>query len=209
MAVATNAFYLAGAPYGGVLGTLINAYGSEIVPEGSPAIIYGQGTPGAIPPFTLVNKGSLYMELNATDNNPSLLHHEARHESDAARDDERPAFHRYTCPRAGIAAHEDLAAAHGAPHRGAHAARRHDRPAHQIVAQRPARVSPDGDAGSIHQTGAEIADAAFEGDVAGGEYADGQVVSGLGIEHPDLLGAIGRQRLDLEIQFASGQSAGV
>ena len=41
-------------------------------PEASPAWLWGQGTPAAIAPFTTVNKGSLYSEVNATDDNPNL-----------------------------------------------------------------------------------------------------------------------------------------
>lgn len=43
-----------------------------LLPEGSPAILWGQGTPAAIPPFTTVNKGSLYMEVNAADDVQNL-----------------------------------------------------------------------------------------------------------------------------------------
>ena len=41
-------------------------------PENSPAWLWGQGTPAAIAPFTTVNKGSLYSEVNASDDNPHL-----------------------------------------------------------------------------------------------------------------------------------------
>jgi len=38
-----------------------------MAPETPPGIIWGQGTPAAVEPFTIVNKGSLYMEVNGTD----------------------------------------------------------------------------------------------------------------------------------------------
>jgi hypothetical protein len=38
-----------------------------MLPENSPAWLWGQGTPSAIAPFTTVNKGSFYSEVNATD----------------------------------------------------------------------------------------------------------------------------------------------
>ena len=41
-------------------------------PESAPAWLWGQGTPGAIAPFTVVNKGSLYSEVNSTDDDPNL-----------------------------------------------------------------------------------------------------------------------------------------
>ena len=41
-------------------------------PESAPAWLWGQGTPAAIAPFTTVNKGSLYSEVNATDDDPNL-----------------------------------------------------------------------------------------------------------------------------------------
>ena len=41
-------------------------------PESAPAWLWGQGTPAAIAPFTTVNKGSIYSEVNATDDNPNL-----------------------------------------------------------------------------------------------------------------------------------------
>lgn len=40
---------------------------TQLSPETSPNIIWGQGTPGAIAPFTTCNKGSLYLQTNATD----------------------------------------------------------------------------------------------------------------------------------------------
>ena len=41
-------------------------------PENAPAWLWGQGSPAAIAPFTVVNKGSIYSEVNATDDNPNL-----------------------------------------------------------------------------------------------------------------------------------------
>lgn len=38
-----------------------------MAPETPPGIIWGQGTPGAIEPFTIVNKGSLYLQTDNTD----------------------------------------------------------------------------------------------------------------------------------------------
>lgn len=67
MAVATVAFFLY-PQYGGAAGDILQAYGSQMAPEGSPSDLWGQGTPGAFPPFTTVNKGSTYREVNATDN---------------------------------------------------------------------------------------------------------------------------------------------
>jgi len=37
-----------------------------MAPEAPPGLIWGQGTPGAIEPFTTVNRASLYMEVNGT-----------------------------------------------------------------------------------------------------------------------------------------------
>ncbi|KKL93983.1 hypothetical protein LCGC14_1869220 [marine sediment metagenome] len=41
-------------------------------PEAGPAWIWGQGTPAAIAPFTTVQKGSIYSEVNAADDDPAL-----------------------------------------------------------------------------------------------------------------------------------------
>ena len=38
-----------------------------MAPEYLPGLIWGQGTPGAIEPFTTINKGSIYMQVNGTD----------------------------------------------------------------------------------------------------------------------------------------------
>jgi len=40
--------------------------------EDSPAWLWGQGTPAAIAPFTTVNKGSIYSQVDASDDNPAL-----------------------------------------------------------------------------------------------------------------------------------------
>ena len=57
MAVATVAFYFPG--FGSSAAVKVsNAYASPMAPAGDPSPIWGQGTPGAIPPSTVVNKGS-------------------------------------------------------------------------------------------------------------------------------------------------------
>ena len=69
MAVNVNAFFLknpigmASIGVGSPLGDQASMY-----PESGPAILWGQGTPdGDRAPFTLVNKGSLYISVNQTD----------------------------------------------------------------------------------------------------------------------------------------------
>ena len=71
MAVATNAFFLVG---GGPVGAGLPNYSAAggTYPEGAPAILWGQGTPAALAPWTLVNKGSLYMSVNQTDDTTAL-----------------------------------------------------------------------------------------------------------------------------------------
>jgi len=50
----------------------VNKSGS-LDPEVAPAILWGQGTPdGDRAPFNQVNKGSLYMQVNATDDGPHV-----------------------------------------------------------------------------------------------------------------------------------------
>lgn len=46
--------------------------GAAMHPESGPAILWGQGTPGAIPPWTLVNKGSLWISVDQTDDTTAL-----------------------------------------------------------------------------------------------------------------------------------------
>ena len=41
-------------------------------PEVAPAWLWGQGTPAAIAPFTTVNKGSVYSQVDVSDDNPNL-----------------------------------------------------------------------------------------------------------------------------------------
>jgi len=67
MTASTKAYFLyPPAPAVGGAGH-VNPPGAGLFPENSPAWLWGQGTPGAIPPFTTVNKGSFYSEVNATD----------------------------------------------------------------------------------------------------------------------------------------------
>ena len=67
MVTSTKAFFLyPPAPALGGAGH-VNPPGGGLLPEDSPAWLWGQGTPGAIAPFTTVNKGSVYSEVNATD----------------------------------------------------------------------------------------------------------------------------------------------
>ena len=71
MTASTNAWYL--FPSTGLGGTgVISGPSGAVQPEEAPAWLWGQGTPAAIVPFTTVNKGSLYSELNATDDNTNL-----------------------------------------------------------------------------------------------------------------------------------------
>lgn len=60
------AHYLIGneSPIGGTAGPM--------GPEKAPAILWGQGAPTANAPFTMVQKGSLYMIVNATDDTTAL-----------------------------------------------------------------------------------------------------------------------------------------
>lgn len=71
MAASTKAYFLY-PPAPGLGAGHINPPGGGLHPENSPAWLWGQGTPAAIPPFTTVNKGALYSEVNATDDNPNL-----------------------------------------------------------------------------------------------------------------------------------------
>ena len=86
MPVSTNAFYMPGfGPYGqGGAGNVLNAYASQLAPEGMPSWIWGQGTPGAFPPFTTINKGSLYSEVNAADDVAANLWQKIDEGGDAA-----------------------------------------------------------------------------------------------------------------------------
>lgn len=69
MTDSTRAFFL--WPIGsGEMGSagLIPPVGSALHPEGSPSVLWGQGTPnGDLAPFSVVNKGSIYLCVNNTD----------------------------------------------------------------------------------------------------------------------------------------------
>ena len=69
MATSTNAFFLLRGSGSRVGGTgLIQVADGPFAPEVEPTILWGQGTPaGTLAPWTLVNKGSLYAEVNDTD----------------------------------------------------------------------------------------------------------------------------------------------
>lgn len=69
MAVATSASFV--QPNPGFGGTGTQAPDSALS-GGQPSWLSGEGTPGAVFPFTAVAKGSIYSEVNATDDNPNL-----------------------------------------------------------------------------------------------------------------------------------------
>ena len=71
MTASTKAYFLY-PPAPGLGAGHVNPPGGGLHPENSPAWLWGQGTPAAIAPFTTVNKGSLYSEVNATDDDPHL-----------------------------------------------------------------------------------------------------------------------------------------
>jgi len=74
MATSTNAFFLLRGIGSRVAGTgLVPVADGSMAPEEEPQIIWGQGTPaGTLAPWTLVNKGSLYAEVNGTDDETHL-----------------------------------------------------------------------------------------------------------------------------------------
>ena len=65
MAASTQAFFLFNPKGVGPDGRMMAV--QALAPEEQPAILWGQGTPAAIEPFTLVNKGSLYLCVNNAD----------------------------------------------------------------------------------------------------------------------------------------------
>ncbi len=76
MTVSVRAFFLT-PPEVGMLGSVgfTGQVGGAMHPETPPSILWGQGTPnGDLPPFNLVNKGSLYMCVNNTDDSGHLYH---------------------------------------------------------------------------------------------------------------------------------------
>ena len=70
MVASTNAWYLLQQGLGGA--GVVSGPSGATQPEEMPAWLWGQGTPAAIVPFTTVNKGSLYSEVNATDDDANL-----------------------------------------------------------------------------------------------------------------------------------------
>ena len=74
MATSTNAFFLLRGIGSRVAGTgLVPVADGPFAPEVEPQIIWGQGTPaGTLAPWTLVNKGSMYIEVNRTDDLPAI-----------------------------------------------------------------------------------------------------------------------------------------
>ena len=70
MTASTNAWFLLQSMLGGT--GVSSGPSGAVQPEEAPAWLWGQGSPAAIVPFTTVNKGSLYSEVNATDDNQNL-----------------------------------------------------------------------------------------------------------------------------------------
>ncbi len=72
MVASTKAWFLLGGS--NTFGAGMPSYnaGGGLQPEAAPAVLWGNGTPAAIAPFTLANKGSLYMEVNNTDDTTAL-----------------------------------------------------------------------------------------------------------------------------------------
>lgn len=71
MTASTNAWYV--FPSTGLGGTgVVSGPSGAVQPEDAPAWLWGQGTPAAIVPFTTVQKGSLYSEVNASDDDTNL-----------------------------------------------------------------------------------------------------------------------------------------
>lgn len=71
MATSTKAYFI-NPPAPGVGAGHVNPSSGGLFPENSPAWLWGLGTPAAIAPFTTVNKGSVYSQVNATDDNPNI-----------------------------------------------------------------------------------------------------------------------------------------
>ena len=68
MAESTAAFFLQVPPDFGLGTAGAIAAPQALSPEGPPSILWGRGTPnGDLPPFNSVNKGSLYMAVDQTD----------------------------------------------------------------------------------------------------------------------------------------------
>ena len=71
MAVSTAAWYI--VPSTGLGGAgVVSGPSGAVQPEEAPAWLWGNGTPAAIVPFNTVQKGSLYSEVNNTDDEPAL-----------------------------------------------------------------------------------------------------------------------------------------
>ena len=70
MTASTNAWFLLQSMLGGA-GVISGPQGG-VQAEEAPAWLWGQGTPAAIVPFTTVNKGSFYSEVNASDDDPNV-----------------------------------------------------------------------------------------------------------------------------------------
>ena len=74
--------------------------------------------------------------------------------------------------------------------------------AHQVFAERPARVAFDMHLGAVHERRAVVPDTSLDGDLAGLEDAHGDVVARLRIEYRDLIRRVGGV-LDLTVYLGS------
>ena len=70
MTASTKAWFLLQSMLGGA--GVVSGPSGAVQPEEAPAWLWGQGTPAAIAPFLTVQKGSLYSQANATDDEPHL-----------------------------------------------------------------------------------------------------------------------------------------
>src|SRR3984957_11353399 len=145
----------------------------------------------------------------AQDHHASALHHETAERAGPPADDDRAALHVDAHAGTHIAPADEVAAAQrGAESRSRVLVDDHG-PGEHVLRARPADTALDVDVRSVDQAAAEIAEAAFDGEVQPVEDADCQRMLGARILHHHAAVALVHEFAQLQIDFARTHRTGV
>src|SRR5918996_4191410 len=142
----------------------------------------------------------------AADDLAAALHHEPGHRAGVAEDDDRAALLVDAGAGSDLALDDDVAAANGGRRQRARVALDHDDARHHVLAGRPADPPGDADLGTVDEAAAEVAQAAFEVDLAAGEDPDAQRVLRARVQDRHLVDAfLVQEPAQLEVDLPGGE----
>src|ERR1700753_3193623 len=146
----------------------------------------------------------------AADDLAAALHHEPGHRTGAAERDDRAALLVDPGASANLALDHQVAAADRRARQGPGVGVDDDDPGHHVLAGRPADAPGDVDLGAVDHAQREIAQGAFEVQLAAGQDARAQRVLGSRVEHRDVGDALlVEQPPQLEVDPPGGEMARV